>query len=83
MLKDIYQPNPEFSKDARIKSMDEYYALQGWDVETGWPTRARLAELGVDEMYGPMVEGARRAKTRLKDNGADVVLSKKDEEHAF
>jgi acetyl-CoA synthetase len=27
MLKDIYQPNPEFAKDARIKSMDEYHAL--------------------------------------------------------
>jgi len=27
MLQDIYQPNPEFSKEARIKSMDEYHAL--------------------------------------------------------
>jgi len=27
MLKDLYQPNPEFSKNARIKSMDEYHAL--------------------------------------------------------
>ena len=27
MLKELYQPNPEFSKNARIKSMDEYYAL--------------------------------------------------------
>lgn len=27
MLQEIYQPNPEFAKDARIKSMDEYNAL--------------------------------------------------------
>jgi acetyl-CoA synthetase len=27
MLKDIYQPNPEFSKDARIGSMELYNAL--------------------------------------------------------
>jgi len=24
----IYQPNPEFAKNARIKNMDEYRALQ-------------------------------------------------------
>ncbi|HSR73700.1 MAG TPA: acetyl-coenzyme A synthetase N-terminal domain-containing protein, partial [Sulfurovum sp.] len=27
MLQELYQPNAEFSKDARIKSMDEYHAL--------------------------------------------------------
>jgi len=26
--KQIFQPNPVFSANARIKSMDEYYALQ-------------------------------------------------------
>jgi len=28
MIKEIYPPNPEFSAQARIKSMDEYWALQ-------------------------------------------------------
>ena len=27
MLQELYQPNPEFAKDARVKSMYEYNAL--------------------------------------------------------
>lgn len=45
--------------------MDEYYGYLGWDVETGWPTEERLAELGMPEVYAPMVEGARRAREAL------------------
>jgi hypothetical protein len=45
--------------------MDEYYGYLGWDVETGWPTAERLAELGMPEVYEPMIEGARRAKETL------------------
>ena len=29
----VYQPNPEFSKNARIKNMDEYHALQNKAIE--------------------------------------------------
>jgi aldehyde:ferredoxin oxidoreductase len=29
--------------------MDEYYRLRGWDPETGWPTKEKLAELSLDE----------------------------------
>jgi len=47
--------------------MDEYYGYQGWDVETGWPTRERLAELGIEEVYEPMVEGAEAARARLPE----------------
>jgi aldehyde:ferredoxin oxidoreductase len=39
--------------------MDEYYALHGWDIERGWPTRGRLRELGLEDVYEPMVSGAR------------------------
>jgi aldehyde:ferredoxin oxidoreductase len=35
---------------------DRYYKLRGWDVNTGWPTRAKLEELGLkdvaDELAG-------------------------------
>jgi aldehyde:ferredoxin oxidoreductase len=35
---------------------DRYYELRGWDVNTGWPTRAKLEELGLkdvaDELAG-------------------------------
>jgi aldehyde:ferredoxin oxidoreductase len=29
--------------------LDEYYALRGWDLETGWPTMGKLQELGLDD----------------------------------
>jgi len=47
--------------------MDDYYRHQGWDVETGWPTRERLAELGMGDVYEPMVEGAKRAQASLPE----------------
>jgi aldehyde:ferredoxin oxidoreductase len=30
--------------------LDSYYANRGWDVVTGWPTRAKLEELGLAEV---------------------------------
>jgi len=45
--------------------IDEFYALHGWDPESGWPTQERLCELGLDDVYDPMVEGASRAKEKL------------------
>jgi hypothetical protein len=37
-------------------ALDEYYRLRGWDVSTGWQTRAKLEELGLkdvaDELAG-------------------------------
>jgi aldehyde:ferredoxin oxidoreductase len=29
--------------------LDEYYRLRGWDPETGWPTRKKLQELGLED----------------------------------
>jgi aldehyde:ferredoxin oxidoreductase len=29
---------------------DRYYELRGWDVKTGWPTRARLEKLGLKDV---------------------------------
>ena len=47
--------------------MDDYYRHQGWDVETGWPTEGRLAELGLADVYEPMIAGAQRAKAGLPE----------------
>jgi len=41
---------------------DEFYALHGWDAETGWPTRERLCELDLEDVYEPMVAGASKAR---------------------
>ena len=35
--------------------VDEFYALQGWDAKTGWPTRKRLCELDLEDVYEPMI----------------------------
>ncbi len=35
---------------ARAEEMlDEYYRLRGWDPETGWPTKEKLAQLSLEE----------------------------------
>jgi aldehyde:ferredoxin oxidoreductase len=47
--------------------MDEYYRLRGWDVRTGWPTPERLTSLGLGEVYGEMVSGAKAARERLPE----------------
>jgi aldehyde:ferredoxin oxidoreductase len=44
--------------------MDEFYGLKGWDAETGWPTRERLRQLDLADVYEPMVEGASEARER-------------------
>ena len=42
--------------------VDEFYRLHGWDIERGWPTRERLHELDLGDVYEPMLEGAARVK---------------------
>jgi aldehyde:ferredoxin oxidoreductase len=37
-------------RDAFETLKDEYYALRGWDVETGFQTREKLAELGLSDI---------------------------------
>ncbi len=32
----------------------EYYRYRGWDWETGWPTREKLLDLGLDRVAGQM-----------------------------
>jgi aldehyde:ferredoxin oxidoreductase len=45
--------------------VDQFYALHGWDCQTGWPTAERLHELGLGDVHEPMVRGA--AKVRGED----------------
>jgi aldehyde:ferredoxin oxidoreductase len=48
--------------------VDEFYRLHGWDVEMGWPTRERMRALDVEDLYEPMVEGARQASKDQEEN---------------
>ena len=43
--------------------LDEFYALHGWD-NNGRPTQESLDDLGIGEVYAPMVEGAERAEDK-------------------
>jgi aldehyde:ferredoxin oxidoreductase len=36
------------------KMKSEYYELRGWNVETGFPTRAKLEELGLSDVAGDL-----------------------------
>jgi hypothetical protein len=38
------------SRDDFERMKDEYYALRGWDVTTGLQTKAKLEELGLQEI---------------------------------
>jgi aldehyde:ferredoxin oxidoreductase len=41
-----------FSEEELERAKDMYYAMAGWDVQTGNPTPERLAELGVGWIAG-------------------------------
>jgi len=37
-----------------LKVLDKYYELRGWNPANGWPTRAKLEELGLREVADEM-----------------------------
>ncbi|MFC1847085.1 aldehyde ferredoxin oxidoreductase N-terminal domain-containing protein [Chloroflexota bacterium] len=37
-------------RDKFIALLERYYELRGWDVATGWPTRAKLESLGLKDV---------------------------------
>lgn len=45
--------------------VDQFYALHGWDLETGWPTPQRLSYLDLDDLAAPMLAGASRARSAV------------------
>jgi hypothetical protein len=51
--------------------MDEFYALHSWDVERGWPTQDCLRELGIEDVYKPMMDGADRAQRKRTMGGIE------------
>ncbi len=40
----------QHSREGVEKWKDHYYRAEGWDIETGWPTRAILEELGLEHV---------------------------------
>ncbi|MCJ7738319.1 MAG: aldehyde ferredoxin oxidoreductase C-terminal domain-containing protein [Anaerolineae bacterium] len=54
----LEEPSPSGNAKGQVVELnlmlDEYYALRGWDVETGKPTPDKLRELGLEEALEQM-----------------------------
>jgi aldehyde:ferredoxin oxidoreductase len=48
-LTDYYGKRVITSEDLK-RLLDDYYDERGWDIETGVPTKDKLAALGLEEM---------------------------------
>jgi aldehyde:ferredoxin oxidoreductase len=50
----VYTAHVDRSKFEALK--ERYYELAGWDVKSGRPTRAKLEELGLDDVADELEE---------------------------
>lgn len=46
----LFEKNKWADKEKLKKALDEYYRIRGWDVNTGWQTRAKLEELELGDI---------------------------------
>ncbi|MFH0941949.1 MAG: aldehyde ferredoxin oxidoreductase N-terminal domain-containing protein [Chloroflexota bacterium] len=46
----FFEKNKWADREKLKEALDEYYRLRGWDVSTGWQTRAKLEELGLEDV---------------------------------
>ncbi|MBN1105430.1 MAG: aldehyde ferredoxin oxidoreductase family protein [Deltaproteobacteria bacterium] len=53
-------------KEAWDGMLDAYYALHGWDRETGWPTREKLEELDLPECVGKLGQAEEALRSRKR-----------------
>ncbi|MDF1875826.1 acetate--CoA ligase [Sulfurimonas sp. SAG-AH-194-I05] len=91
--KPIFQPNPEFSKTARIKNMDEYYALQNKaieDYEVFWGGYAKEKldwmepfDTVLDESKFPFVQWFNGGKLNVSSQCIDRHLDTRGEKTAI
>lgn len=52
---DYYFKSHKWVDPQKLKNaLDEYYRLRGWDVNTGWQTKAKLNELGLEDVVGEL-----------------------------
>jgi aldehyde:ferredoxin oxidoreductase len=53
-IPDGYQEGRKLDRKKFEKMKDEYYALRGWDIATGFPRRSTLEKLGMTEVASQM-----------------------------
>ena len=51
--------------------LDEYYAFRGWDSETGWPTKQKLEEMGLDFVLKDLEERGIELKEDYESDSGD------------
>ncbi len=60
------EPMPEGPGRGQVvdleRMLDEYYELRGWDLETGFPTRERLEELGLSDVAEELAGAGKLAR---------------------
>lgn len=44
-------------RDKLVELLDTYYDLRGWDRDNGWPTKAKLVELGLGDVADALYAG--------------------------
>lgn len=49
-IKNGSEDGARLDPDEHRRAVEAYYAISGWDPETGWPTKGRLMELGLEWM---------------------------------
>lgn len=69
---------PEKSDGTRLdqamfdRILDGYYTRRGWDVSSGWPTRAKLEELGLGDVADELEAQVGQATTRTGEPEGDA-----------
>lgn len=61
-----YVRSHEITHDEWEWLLDGYYDERGWDLENGWPTRERLAELGLGDIADDMVKQGYNLKEKTE-----------------
>lgn len=69
--KPVFQPNPEFAKEANIKSMDEYYALQNRAIEDYEGFWSEFAQKKIDwiEPFNTVLDESKAPFVKWFDGG--------------
>ena len=65
VLSDYFRSHP-ISREEWEWLLDGYYDERGWDLERGWPTKAKLAELGLKDIADDLMRNGYSIKEKTE-----------------